>query len=1278
MDGNHTVVTHLARLKVFTVVSILSAVIFTYSIANAQTNTSAPLGPTPNFFSIPIKTDESVGEIMGITQDHKGFLWLAGSAGIARYDGYRFHTYPSPINELGDAYINDVYEDSLDGLWIAAADGGVARLNRDTDVFETYRVPQETSQQRFEKIYEDQQNNLWFAGSRGVARYDRNQDKLIRYLDTSPLKDEIALDMIQTETDQYLLASRNGIFLWHRQTNELEHFIPDTDQPGSLPNPVVRAFSKDNNGEIWIGHEQGLCRFNRQTKTFESVVIEHAVKERKRVSIWRMFTDKKGILWLGTDGNGVMYFNPESGEFGSYTKNVMPSSLNTTVVRSIYEDNLGDLWIGGYPAGLFHYNQSNNFFSIYSNFIRDQQDIYKNQTWAFVEDHMGNLWLGVDSLGLVYFDRKKHTFKQSYQGFEFSDKGFPYSALSLLLDSKGHLWIGSWAQGVSRFNLKTKEYKHYNPNASGGSPFIGESVWDIMESQNGDIYFATMNNGLVRYRYTDDEFRNVRNSPDNPNSLINNSVWSLLEADDGLIWLATFGGINLYDPKTNQFQLYDNDPDIPKSLSSNRVLSLFEDSQKRIWAGTIGGGLNLFHAENNSFTHIQVFDGLLSNDVQAITEDNQGLLWITTNKGISSLNPKTLDIQNYTDKNWLQNGEFVHNAQLKLQNGDIAFGGINGFNILRPNEVTSNTYVPPVYLTELVVLNTPITATEKNTVIQKDIVEADKIYLSHEDSMVSLTFSALSYRVYDDNQYRYKLVGFDKDWRIIPDNNKAIYTRLDAGKYQFMVMASNNDKVWTKAIHLADIVIKPPPWRTWWAYGIYLSIMLYIVSWYEIAQKIKMKNARELNDKLIELDRLKDSFLANTSHELRTPLNGILGITQALQDGPIGIHSDSTRQSLAMIASCGRRLERLINNLLDFSKSKTGDLSLDLTCVNSGKLVEEILPECQSIIVNDQVTISNTIPTDIAPMFCDATRTKHIIYNLIANGIKFTERGSIKISASVTNTEVSVSVKDTGVGIAKERLSQLYTSFTQLTESGIHTQSGTGLGLAMAKYFVEAQGGQLSVATKLGMGSTFTVTLPRATEQQLAEHPVAQTQEAYPISPVRPLPPPSEDDLPIEKATGDSNARVLTAFYPQSYVKEKNYPRILVVDDEVINRMVLREIILKHNFIVYEAVNGQEVLDTINGGFMCDLILMDIMMPKLSGLEACKAIRKKYSPPELPIIFISAKSQTRDVVECFNINGNDFLSKPVNRDELLSRINAQLQLSKEYRQLQSKLFHFRV
>ncbi|MES1195766.1 MAG: two-component regulator propeller domain-containing protein, partial [Steroidobacter sp.] len=1079
-----------------------------------------PLGKSPNFSHLMMDASQSVGEVFAITQDSKGFIWFGGKTGLARYDGYRFKIYtnhPGDPHSLRSNHIHHIFEDSQRQLWIATEGGGIELYNR------------------------DRQKMLWFTGFGGMGYYDRSTRKAVQVLKGSVLDKFGIQSMLQLADDVYmLLVPPSKLFYWNKATNDLKEIR--TDGEGGLPSNALRDLKMDSSGNIWVAQGKGISRFIPATGKFENYIIPNAVKGIEGVAVWSIYEDSHKVLWLATDGNGLMYFDPVSKSMGGYSNTTSPSSLSSPVVRKIFEDRAGDLWVNNFPIGVNHLDRSNNYISLYTNFIRNSEGIFRNQTWATLEDEKHNIWLGVDNMGLVYFDRKANTFSKSYEGLDFSGPEFPNTVLSLYKDSHDNLWFGTWAQGIGRLNLKTHEYRIYRPKHDNNpQSFPAASVWSMLEARNGDMYFGTMEDGFVVYSYKTNAFTVHRRDSDATNDMTpaSDNVWYMWQDKQDKIWMGTNDGFAIFDPVTGRFRKFHKDVNKPGSISQNWVSSFFEDSKGRFWLSTMGGGLNLWHPETETFTYVRAQDGLGSDDVLGMVEDRFGTLWISTSAGLTAFDPDKNVFTRYTEKNWLQKGEFHTGAFGVLSSGELVFGGANGFNIFDPGRITRNNYVAPIVFTEFEVFGQPVRAGIKDSPLKQDIVNANEVVLNHEQNFFSLAFSTLNYRVYDDNRYQYILEGVDKEWHEPTATNRVTYMHLDAGNYVFRVRAANNSGVWGENEKTLKITVLPAPWKTWWAYTLYALMMLSVAFWYLQHQRERIRQSELLNAKLLELDRIKDNFMANTSHELRTPVNGIIGLTQALQDETANQLSQTAREKLDIILTCGRRLARLVNDILDFSAIKKSQLILNHRCVNLGDLIPQVISECRAQHVSNNIQVDNQLKPDLPPVFVDENRSLTIFHNLVSNAFKFTEKGIIRISATFDDSTVSVSISDTGVGIEKNQLANIFSSFEQVAASGVHQKNGTGLGLAMSKYLAELHGGRVTVDSTLGVGSVFTVTLPRATEVQRAEAArVSQSASMQPFT--------------AKEAAHEQVDIKLPVFYPRNYNKESSSAvmSILVVDDE--------------------------------------------------------------------------------------------------------------------------------
>ncbi|NQZ13009.1 MAG: response regulator, partial [Algicola sp.] len=586
---------------------------------------------------------------------------------------------------------------------------------------------------------------------------------------------------------------------------------------------------------------------------------------------------------------------------------------------------------------------------------------------------------------------------------------------------------------------------------------------------------------------------------------------------------------------------------------------------------------------------------------------------------------------------------------------ELFFGGVNGFNRFFPANIKDDITPPSVVLTEFLVANQPVPIKDKNASfsLPKAIDTLSSLTLTHRQNLITFEFVALHFANPMKNQYAYQLVGQDEDW-VYTDakNRRATYTNLSDGDYVFRVKASNKDDYWNKQGKSLNVTVLPPPWKSWWAYTIYVLCIATVVIAFVGVQRKNVVQERAINLQLKQVDKLKDEFLANTSHELRTPLNGIIGLAESLIDGIGGPQSKTSSANLSMIITSGKRLSNLVNDILDFAKLKNRNLTLNPIAVDVHSMAEVVLALSRPLVGDKNLTLVNAVPGDLPGALADECRLAQIFHNLVGNAIKFTDKGEIEISACKQGDMLKISVTDSGIGIAKDQFSLIFESFEQLEGHAGRTYSGTGLGLAVTKQLVELHDGQITVESQLDQGTTFSFTLPLTEQKATVNKDVSRLH------------------LLEENADNKTLDNVLPAG-PTS--NDGRQFRILLVDDEPVNRQVLHNYLSMRNYQLVEAAGGEQALKIIHDSEPFDLVLLDIMMPKVSGYEVCKKLRDTFSVNDLPVIFLTAKNQVADLVESFAVGANDYLSKPISKHELLSRVETHLRLLDINRNLELKV-----
>jgi signal transduction histidine kinase/DNA-binding response OmpR family regulator/streptogramin lyase len=1096
-------------------------------------------------------------------------------------------------------------------------------------------------------IYEDKTGILWMTTDAGFSRFDPNNDTFVNYQhdenDPNSLSENDIYSLYQDDNGILWIGTYGGgLNKFDPKTETFIHYQHDENNLNSLANDSIWKVYGDNEG-IWVATEGGLDHYDPKSDRF--IHYQHDKTNPDSLSIdlvTSIYEDRKGILWIGTIGGGLNQFDRNNNQFIRYQNEPSnPNSLSNNTVVGIDEDSNGALWITT-ENGVNKYDQGSDRFAHYYHNPLNPNGLSNNQISAIHEDKNGILWIGTKGGGLNKFDQQNGTFIHYLH-----DDNNPHSIsnnniTAIHSDNTGALWIGMEGGRLNLFYPETETFIHYPTVPNDPNKLNGGMIWDIDVDLTGNVWIAYIGAGLDKFNPKDKTVVHYGVDENNPDSLTTNWLSVVKVDSSGLVWIGTDEvGASLFDPVNKTFTHYMPDDKNTYSLSNGVVSTIFEDNKGTIWIGT-DDGLNRFNPSNQTFTIYQAKHGLAGNSVAGILEDNQGYLWISTNKGLSKFNPQTETFRNYNKHDGLQGNLFLPRSAYKSATGELFFGGINGFNAFYPDKLVDNQTIPPVFLTDFQLFNKSVSI-GKDSPLQKQINFAEKITLSYKQSVFSFEFAALNYRAYAKNQYAYMMEGFDKEWTYVDSHRRfATYTNLDTGEYTFRVKASNNDGLWNETGTSIQVIILPPWWQTWWAYTLYALAILGSILTFFIIQQRKLKYTRvfnerlqKLNERLQEADKFKDEFLANTSHELRTPLHGIIGIAESLIDGATGELSDKTKANLTMIMGSSKRLANLVNEILDFSKLRHQELELQLKPIGLREIVEIVITLSQPSVRNKHVQLINAISPDCPPANADENRLQQILHNLLGNAIKFTEKGKIEVSTKVVNQHFEVIISDTGIGIEENKFSRIFESFEQAEGSIARKYGGTGLGLAMTKQLVQLHGGEIWVKSQIGVGSQFIFTLPVAKSLAKPLH----SDNAKELSLLK---------EPVELIIPVQNEGSFT---------------ILIVDDEPVNIQVLiNHLSSLHNYNIIQASSGIEACRLIEEGAKPDLVLLDVMMPRMTGYEAAKEIRKRFSANELPILMLTAKNQVSDLTTGLEAGANDYLTKPISKDELLARVKTHLKL----------------
>ncbi len=1223
---------------------------------------SADTGDLPQkirFKHVIPETLDFLGEILTIHQDQYGFIWVGGKDGLGRFDGENYQIYRSIQEDpttLSNNVVSEIVEDKEGNLWIGT-DYGVSFFDRRNKRFERIYLDEVTSVENINRVISlklEKNKTLWIGTDAGLSSLDL-ETRVITHYPTGEhdkgLEGHFVLDIEFGNDDKVYLGVGFGPRIWDRKTGEVEILAKTRESlPPNLPSAITWSILPMEDGRVWLGTDQGLARYDPKTKTYKKMTISNGSTGGRTAAVWELFRDSRGEVWAASDGDGLLRWDKESDTLFAYKSNRRdPDALSSGYVRTIMEDSVGDIWLGLFPAGVDVIERYNQTFSSYRNTTDDDQSISANAVNAIIESANGDLWVGGDGEGLSHYSQKE---KKHY--FYKSSLNSP-AIQSLLEDHKGNIWLGYWNGGVSRLDPKTNIIKHFNQDVGNPEALQNPHVFSLYMDSDNVIWAGTMGGGLQKYNAEKDVFTFYEYDSSLGGIYNPERIWSILEDKNMTLWLGTHQGLVKVNRGTKTSRRFRFDPDDNDSISNDWVSAIMEDSKGRLWLGTHGGGLNLFNFETESFTRIQQKDGLASDIIYMILEDNNGLLWMSTKNGISSYNPETKVLNNYFEANGLQANQFSAGSGDKAKNGDIIFGGIRGYTRFNPNLLTPNTIPPPIVLTDVTVFNQSLPVGEGEG-LSKNVLLGENLVLDYSQNVFTIHYAALNFRIPENNLYRVKLEGFDNDWHELGSQRFVSYTNLDPGYYTFKVMGSNNEGVWNTDIASLDIQVIPPPWKTWWAYTLYVLALFSVLAWYVFTQRKIIGYQRSMMQNLQQVDALKDEFIASTSHELRTPLFGIVGLADTLaKDASDRLRSDELT-NLEMIIASGKRLVTQVNDILDFAKIRDNSLVMQIKPVNLYDLCKLVIPLTKPLIKSNSVTLVNNVSSGLPPVLADDHRLQQILINLISNAIQHTHKGRVSVQAKEQEGKMVIQVSDTGKGIPQEKFAELFEQFTQLDDINTRSHIGTGLGLSIAKKLVELQGGKIWVESQLGKGSIFSFTLP------ITDQPAEQiTLSESAASRVQAL------SRQVEAA---SNSEKLVPIESSTPKLEGQF-HILIVDDESVNRMILKAFLKDNGYKISEAESGEKTMQFFEGIQDIDLVLLDIMMPGMSGYEVCEKLRKKHPLHELPILFTTAKGRTDDILSAFEVGGNDFVDKPVDRKELNARISLHLQLLAEYRKLKN-------
>ncbi|MDO6430334.1 two-component regulator propeller domain-containing protein [Flavitalea sp. BT771] len=1222
----------------------------------AQMATVASAQPAHiNFTSLTSRDGLLSNSVNAILKDRYGLMWIATDDGLNKFDGTNFTAYRKQAGDTANLWANEIlalHEDKAGRLWVGTSGGAVSLYDRMHDKFIHY--PPGGGGDGFlsnavvRSICSDYEGKIWIAQFSAPYVLDPatghiSKMDLTPYDHGGPNKLSL-LCVFEDSRKRMWVGTDKGLFLYIRSTRTFKQYRHDNLDSSSLVNDYVQALAEDKEGHLWIGTGGGLCTMRPDEKAFISArKIDGRNSVLNEGQINAITVDNDGMLWVATM-NGVHVLDPHTGHSVTYLPEEGNShSLTSGSIRSLYIDKEGIYWFGTYRGGINKYDRNLNLFNVKLGDAFHDNGSQTSVVTSFEQQDDGNIWLGTDGGGLYTFDRKTEKLRPEHIRVGDRQPG-AFSVLALKKIKTGALYIGTFAKGLIILDPVSGKARRLTMGPGPGD-LNANDIYCIREDRQGLVWLGTngaginvLKNNKVIVRYTP--------TPKAPGDMLlpaNGYIRAIEEDREGNMWIGTHGGgVAVYHPSTGKFTVYDQGN---SNLPSDKIFSLLLDSRGWMWLGTYGGGLSVFDSRTGQFTNYTEKDGLQNATVYQVVEDARGQIWVSTNTGISSLDVQTKIFRNFTSYNGIQNNNFVHGSGLRSSDGELFFGGLQGFNYFNPAALTTNRNVPTVMLTNLQVANKPV-APGNESPIKEHISVAREVRLAYRQNF-ALSFVALNYTLPRQNHYAYKLEGFDKDWNYVDAMNTAYYTNLDPGEYVFHVKASNNDGVWSSRDTSVRIYVKPPFWRTPYAYVIYVlaagGLLLYSRhrGLSRLRKKLALEQEREEARRIQELDRMKLKFLTNLSHEFRTPIALIMGpVDQMLSEG----HGQPSHDKLQMVRRNARRLLHLVNQLLDFRKMEEHELRLHLEKGEFVSFVKDVCHSFTDLSERKHITFAFETRVDSLYVLFDRDKIERILFNLLSNAFKFTlEGGTITFALEELEGDdhadtrwISIKVMDTGIGIPQDKKEKIFQRFFQHASAAAILNQGTGIGLSITKEFVRMHGGVIEVESQPGQGSVFMIRLP------LTKAAAGVTEEA----------PPPEIDA-AEHGTETSATAPVTD-------NAVGMPAILLVEDNEDFRFYLKDN-LRNKYKVIEAANGKDGWQKALSAHP-QLIVSDISMPYMDGIELTRKLKGDKRTSHIPVILLTALREEEQQLKGLGTGANDYVTKPFNVEVLHARVRNLLAL----------------
>lgn len=1139
----------------------------------------------------------SQNTVNAILQDRTGFLWVGTKDGLNRFDGFSFRTFKRDIldkNSIGNNYIKVLHEDNRGKIWVGT-DAGIYVYNPYTEQFNQFLLQADNKVVINKTISAIEGNGsyIWIAvESQGIFCYDV-QSGLLKNYDLKKHNISSNIECLKEDRNGvlWLGSYREGLFYSKDNLKTINEFISDEGEK-VFRNDVILKIIQGAYNCLYIGSVKGgLKELSISSgKVRDLLLIDNS---HEKIFIRDIMANSDNELWLGTE-SGIYIYNLRTNNYLHLESSFYdPYSLSDNAIYSLCKDREEGIWIGSYFGGLNYYPKQYTRFNKYyptdsSNGLRGKR------VREFCADSSGLIWISTEDGGLSYYNPQTNK-------ISFFEASRAFSNVQCLLPDGDNLWVGTFSKGVKVINRKTGHIKSYNKGSSPNS-LNDDNIFAMLRTSGGTIYLGTLF-GLLKYNGASDDFSEIW-------ELNDKFIYDIKEDIHGNLWLATYSdGVFCYDINKKKWKNYLHDETDEQSLPYNKVTSIFEDSRHQIWITTQGRGFCRFDPATETFIRYDERHGLPNDVIYQIVEDNKGLFWITSNRGLICFNPIDSFIKNYTVVDGILSNQFNYRSGFKSEDGSLFMGSIDGFIKFDPKDFSESKYKPTPVITDFLIYNKRVIVGEEKSPLYKSIIYTDSLILNSKQNSFSFRVAALSYLSPHTNILKYKLEGFDKDWLSMTESPLINYSNLRYGDYIFRLKISDSSSPSLENEKVLFIRILPPFYLSQWAYILYVLIFVTLVYYtvYNLKKRTAMRKRREMEkfeqQKALEIYDAKIGFFTDVAHEIRTPLTLIKGpLENILLAGCI---DDAIREDLNIMNHNTERLLNLTNQLLDFRKVESKGLQLNFIECN----VSEIMRGCylQFKLSAQQKNLSFVLhlPDEDLYAHIDKEAFTKIISNLFSNAVKYAHTYiEVKLDLNDEKRDLRVVIKNDGNIISPDMREEVFKPFVRLNDlTSSKPLPGTGIGLALSRSLTQLHQGRLYIEDCTGCNS-FCLLLPVR----------ADDDDKISLSPaiVQPEDPSSKSAI------------------------------LIVEDDPELLTFIVRQL---SAYTVFTAVDGKEALDVLDYNIV-NLIITDIMMPHMDGFELCRILKSNIDYSHIPVILLTAKTTLQSKIEGLEAGADMYIEKP--------------------------------